>query len=195
MKQRIGHAVLVLLAGVLFPYVTILLLSLQNTADRNTGAQWNVILENGKEMDGEGYLMGILARRISADAPAPVRRAEAILARTWLYTEMGENRQVEEEQLGEYQWDAEWVREQYGDGYIGICQVYCQAIRETAGETIWYDGERAKVAFEKLEGGAESSGKSGYWLNQEEAALLAGKGYDAQQILEHFFEGIQIKTE
>lgn len=189
MKQRMKQIGLVLFAGLLFPYMTVLLVMQRGMAAGQSEAEGThfVILQDGTVMDGENYLAGILAKQISPDKPPEVLKAQAVLARTWLYQAMGEDRQIEEAQLKEYQWDSGWFKNTYGAEYLKVYKQVYLAIRQTKGETAWYRESRITPLYHALSAGetrADTSGLCPYLAGRACNFDMEAEGYQQIRILE-----------
>jgi len=172
MKGRIGQIVLVLTAGILFPYMAVLL-AMQNGIYA-AGQEWKmerkIVTEGGRFIESEQYLAGILAKQIPADYPMETLKAQAVLARTWLYQAMGDADSINEEELGAYRWDGRWMADTYGEDYLKDYQKYYQAVFATRGETAWYEDSRITPLYHALSAGQtrnDSSGICPYLIGRE----------------------------
>lgn len=88
----------------------------------------------GGYVEAEDYLVGVVARQIQADYELEAIKAQAIIARTYLYGQMGEAWEIDEkslglETLGENQMEKKWGEEHFLEYYNKIKQ----AVLETEG--------------------------------------------------------------
>ena len=104
-----------------------------------------VILDrkNGESyMDVEEYLPGVVAKQIPAEYGKEALRAQAVIARTFIYQKMNGQDEVKEselhmEYLEEKQMETMWGSE----SFVTYFQAVEEAVRSTAGEVIPYDGK------------------------------------------------------
>ncbi len=189
MKGKLRKIMLVLTAGILFPYMAVLL-AIQNgvtVSGGETGSHRQVILEDGSRMESERYLAGIVAKQIEASYPKEALKAQAVLARTWLYQAMGEQDAIREESLGEYAWDSSWMMETYGTDYVQYYQIYYRAVFETRGETAWYEERRITPLYHVLSAGRtrdDNSGSCPYLIGRECNFDMEAEQFLKVQILE-----------
>ena len=111
--------------AVLFPYIVTLAVSggingIRQGAGQNgilggaeAGSGKTVYLEGRGSVDGEEYLVGVLARQMPADYEMEALKAQAIAARTFLYRQMGDRDEIRESELnlegmGEEQMEKMW---------------------------------------------------------------------------------------
>ena len=83
-------------------------------------------------LDAETYLIGVVARQIPAEYELEAIKAQAVIARTYLYGQMEGKAEAKEEELGlpyleEEQMESLWGRERFVEYYDKVCQ----AVHET----------------------------------------------------------------
>ena len=91
-------------------------------------------------LDVETYLIGVVARQIPAEYELEAIKAQAVIARTYLYGQMEGKTEIKEEELGltyleEEQMESLWGRQKFVEYYDKICQ----AVRETEGMVMALD--------------------------------------------------------
>lgn len=188
MKGKLGQIILVLMAGILFPYMAVLI-AIQNgfmASGQEINAGYQIIMENGSCVESEQYLAGILAKQISAEYPMEVLKAQAVLARTWLHEMMNGQNYINEQQLGEYRWDSTCT-DTYGDNYLDAYRMYYRAVFSTEGETIWYNENRIVPLYHVLSAGQtrdDSSGSCPYLIGRECSFDMEAEQFLQVQILE-----------
>lgn len=108
------------------------------------GHHGNIYLSGGKKgyLDVETYLLGVVARQIPADYEPETLKAQAIIARTYIYRQMDGKDGISEEELGlsyleESQMESLWGSKRFVEYYERISQ----AVRETAGMVMVWEGE------------------------------------------------------
>ena len=121
-----------------------------------------VILDrkNGESyMDVEEYLPGVVAKQIPAEYGKEALRAQAVIARTFIYQKMNGQDEVKEselhmEYLEEKQMEAMWGSE----SFVTYFQAVEEAVRSTAGEVITYDGKLIEPLFHRASTGMTRTG-------------------------------------
>lgn len=106
------------------------------------GYPGSIYLSGGGYLDVETYLAGVVARQIPADYEPEALKAQAIIARTYIYRQMDGKDGISEEELGlsyleESQMESLWGSKRFVEYYDRICQ----AVKETAGMVMVWEGE------------------------------------------------------
>ncbi len=188
MKAKLKQIALVFTVGILFPYMAVLL-AMQNgiaVSGQEDGGR-RIILQDGRQMDSERYLAGILAKQIDSEYPSEVLKAQAVLARTWLYQAMGEKDTISEEQLGEYAWERDWMPDIYGSGYLEAYHRYYRAVFATQKETAWYENIRITPLYHMLSAGRtrdDNSGNCPYLIGRECSSDMEAEQFLRVKIME-----------
>ena len=140
------------------------------------------------ELPVEEYLTYLLLLVMPEENEAEALKAQAVLLRTELaarYTEQEEKTiSLEAEELSRF----------YGGyGNMDELTVYRQAVADTEGMILTYQGEPVRASSLQLTGDGERSfcyvaaGGQEFAMSQKEAESLARKGNNWQEILAHFF--------
>lgn len=137
------------------------------------GVRRKIYIGNGQKgyLDVETYLVGIVARQIPAEYELEALKAQAVIARTYIYGRMGEETEIKEEELGlkyleEEQMESLWGRQNFVEYYDKISQ----AVRETKGMVMILDegedssGEKLVLEpmFHRVSAGYTRDGGDGY---------------------------------
>lgn len=137
------------------------------------GVRRKIYIGNGQKgyLDVETYLVGIVARQIPAEYELEALKAQAVIARTYIYGRMGEETEIKEEELGlkileEEQMESLWGRPKFVEYYDKISQ----AVRETEGMVMILDeGEGSseeklvsEPMFHRASAGYTRDGGDGY---------------------------------
>ncbi|MEG1901081.1 MAG: SpoIID/LytB domain-containing protein [Clostridium sp.] len=140
MKKIIGLCVIALL----LPYIITL--------------AWTGRVE-GSEKGTEEYLIGIIAAQIDAGYEKETLKAQAIIARTYLHGQSVERERIEKAalnvnrlEIGEM--EDLWGKEEAPNNYQRISD----AVRETKGMVIQYDGDYIEPLFHKVSAGVTRAG-------------------------------------
>lgn len=116
-----------------------------NRYDGSQGEYHGSIYLSGEKkgyLDVETYLVGVVARQIPADYEPEALKAQAIIARTYIYRQMDGRDGISEEELGlscleESQMESLWGSRRFVEYYEKISQ----AVKETAGMVLVLEGE------------------------------------------------------
>lgn len=160
MRKMIGMCLLALL----IPYVATLAWTgrVEGTFERRQPSGKTVLLDRGNtpsRVDLEEYLIGVLAVQIPASYEEETLKAQAIIARTYLCRQMGEENEVAEsaldlDYLEENQMEEMWGKNRYLEYYKKLRD----AVQETRGRVIEYDGELIEPLFHRVSAGSTRTG-------------------------------------
>lgn len=153
MKGKIVTLVLLFLASLLFPYTMTILCFDTGLMSYQPEDLYSVVLENEKTVSAEQYLVGILAQEIDPSMEQETLKAQAILARTWLYRAMGTKTSVSESELAIHAMTLSQMKAVWGDDeYLYYEKLYA-AVIETAGQCLYYGDVLAAPLFHKISAG------------------------------------------
>lgn len=153
MKGKIVTLVLLFLASLLFPYTMTILCFDTGFMSYQPEDLYSVVLENEETVPSERYLIGILAQEIDPLMEQETLKAQAVLARTWLYRAMGTKTSVSEGELAIHAMTLSQMKSVWGeDEYLYYEKLYA-AVVETAGKCLYYDNELAAPLFHKISAG------------------------------------------
>lgn len=115
----------------------------------------------GVDEQTEAQVTARLAAQIPADYEMECLKAQAVIVRTNLYREM------EEKNAAEEGWDEAQMREVWGDDYRRNLEKLQEAVEETEGEILTWEGEPIQAAFHvassgKTRNAAEVPGQEAY---------------------------------
>ncbi len=126
------------------------------------------------EIDIESYLLSVISSEMSAQASKELLKAHAVISRSWLLAQIGKSetlREASRQQQSCFRTEEELMRWYDREDHIGYdvcaddhCQRYqgisrnttqkvTEAVRETAGEVIMYQGTLCDARFSKCCGG------------------------------------------
>lgn len=153
MRGKIVTLVLLFLASLLFPYTMTILCFDTGRMSYQPEDLYSVVLENEETVPSERYLIGILAQEIDPLMEQETLKAQAVLARTWLYRAMGTKTSVSEGELAIHAMTLSQMKSVWGeDEYLYYEKLYA-AVVETAGECLYYGNELAAPLFHKISAG------------------------------------------
>lgn len=167
MRERITIVFAVCVLMMIIPYLgTLIMTGLSDTepmadsvAGLDTGKTVSVDVNGQYEvLDVEEYLLGVLPGIMEPEKDAEVWKALAVAVRTNIYRQMGgvgnlDEKDLEEEYLTKEEICALWGNRNY-EQTIGMVE---QAIIETAGITMVYDGEYIHAYYHKVSAGTTAS--------------------------------------
>lgn len=110
-------------------------------------------------MSIEEYLPGLVAGQIPAEYEMEAIKAQAIIARTYIYRRMGDDREIAESRLfpadiAETETEGGLDREDFSEMYEKICR----AVKETEGLVLMYEGKPVDPLFHRISAGATRTG-------------------------------------
>ena len=153
MKGKIVTLVLLFLASLLFPYTMTILCFDTGLMSYQPEDLYCVVLENEETVSAEQYLVGILAQEIDPSMEQETLKAQAILARTWLYRAMGTKTSISESELVIHAMTLSQMKAVWGDDeYLYYEKLYA-AVIETAGQCLYYGDGLAAPLFHKISAG------------------------------------------
>lgn len=183
MKNRLIQTGLVLAIGILFPYVVTLLLGNKASAEKTqeVDSGYVVCVSKNLNMDAEEYLVGMLAAQISPTYEAETLKAQAILARTYLYQAMNGNTVIGADALGRKYLSEEEMKAAWGDEhYKAYYQKLFDAVQETQRMTVTYEGAYIDPLFHECSAGmtrADLSGSCPYLARVDSSTDTEAPGY------------------
>ncbi|MBE5972112.1 MAG: SpoIID/LytB domain-containing protein [Lachnoclostridium sp.] len=184
----------VLLIMILIPYVTTLawtgrLESLKKNPAIDSGNR-KVVLEDGRQESSitvEEYLVHVLAAQIPADFETETLKAQAVLARTYIYGLMEKRTEIYEEELDMDALSAEQMKKLWGEtDYPQMLAKLQNAVNATAGLYLLHDGQLIAPLFCYASAGkTRSYGDDFPYLKQAESTgdLLA-ENYRSMPVFE-----------
>lgn len=134
---------------------------------RDGKGEWDsgrrVYLEGRGFVDGEEYLVGAVARQMPADYEMEALKAQAIIARTFLYRHMGDEREIAESNLdlkgmGEEQMERMWGSPRFLEYYEKVRG----AVEETRGQVMVWEGQCVEPLFHRASAGKTRDGDEGH---------------------------------
>lgn len=132
-----------------------------------------IVTRNGHEfaVSAEEFLTGVLAAQIPARYGPETIRAQAVLARTYIYREMDGRTEITEEELDLDVLDRPAMERLWGsDDFAETYEKFEQAVKETAGIAVMYGGEFIKPFFcLAASGKTRSRGEEYPYLKQAES--------------------------
>ncbi|MCI8836751.1 MAG: SpoIID/LytB domain-containing protein [Hungatella sp.] len=179
------------LAAVLFPYVFTLAANrgingirgsagMGNMGEAGEKSSKRVYLDGKGFVDGEEYLVGVVASQMPADYETEALKAQAVAARTFLYRQMGDKDEIREDELnlegmGEEQMEKMWGSPRFLEYYEKVRG----AVDETRGQVMVYEGEYIEPLFHRASAGSTRDGDEAhpYLASAESGTDMEMDGY------------------
>ncbi len=161
MKKKIGTAILI---SFLFPYIITLAVSGTAAAGQHrepgqSGRRIYLDRGEGGYVDLEDYLPGVIARQIPADYEPEVLKAQAILARTYIRKQMGDETEIAESALDLDFLEEEQLKALWGtDRFVEYYKKMESAAKETTGTVVTWNGELIDPLFCRASAGKTRPG-------------------------------------
>lgn len=118
-----------------------------------------VLTRQGRTVDVEEYLIGVVGRQMPADYGAEALKAQAVVARTYIYKQMGDAGEIGEEELNleyleEKQLEAMWGSDKFVEYYKNIQE----AVEATGQMVMTYEGNLIDPLFHRASAGKTRAG-------------------------------------
>lgn len=144
------------LLGILIPYILTLAwtgsIRGQQEAPRVVSGK-RILLERGGLMtyvDVEEYLPGVVAKQMPADYGEEALRAQAVIARTYIYKKMGTNDEIEESELKIDYFEERQLEELWGsDNFVKYYDKIEKAVQSTKCMVITFEGDYIDPLFHR----------------------------------------------
>lgn len=121
------------------------------------------VIKGEKEYDLDQYIVGILPGQVETTAELEAIKAQAIIVRTNLLRQMGEQKKIDADQIEEVYILEEKRKEQLGEReYERFLQILKKAVLETRGKVMREDGELITPLFHWVSVGTTISAKEMY---------------------------------
>lgn len=110
-------------------------------------------------MDVEAYLPGVVAKQIPADYGKEALRAQAIIARTYIYGKMNGQNEVKESDLHMDYLEQKQMEKLWGsEAFVATYEKVEDAVRSTTGTVITYNGNLIEPLFHRASDGKTRAG-------------------------------------
>lgn len=137
--------------------------------------------KNGESyMDAEEYLTGVVAKQIPADYGREALRAQAIIARTYIYGKMNGQNEVKESELNMEYLEEKQMEQMWGsDSFVAYYEAVEEAVRSTAGMVMTCDGKLIEPLFHRACTGFTRTGDENhpYLVSVESRRDVEAEGY------------------
>lgn len=158
-----------LFAALLLPYIVTLawtgtIEGKETAPDLTSGKR--IFLDRGAQgtyVDVEEYLVGIVAKQVPADFGQEVLKAQSVIARTYIYKQMGDNQEIPESALDMDYLEEKQLKELWGsDNFVTYYKEIEKAVEATKGMVLTYDGTLIDPLFHRASTGQTRNGDSAH---------------------------------
>lgn len=151
--------------ALLFPYIITLawtgkIEERKNVPIVTSGKKILLDRKNGESyMDVEEYLPGVVAKQMPADYGREALRAQAVIARTYIYGKMNGQNEVKESELHMEYLEQQQMEKLWGsEAFVTSYQAVENAVRSTAKMVMMYDGKLIDPLFHRASTGKTRTG-------------------------------------
>lgn len=130
--------------------------------------------ENEIQLPLEEYLLGVVASEMPVSFELEALKAQAIAARTFV---AARNYQVDDTTASQVYKSDEELKAQWGDNYPTYIEKIKQAVNETQGKILTYQGAPITAAFFSSSNGTTNNAQD-YWLNEVEYLQAVDSHWD-----------------
>lgn len=125
-----------------------------------------IMLDRGTQstyVDVEEYLVGVVAKQIPPDYGTEVLKAQSVIARTYIYRQLGDNQEIAESALDMDYMEEEQLKELWGsDHFVTYYKDIERAVEATKGTVITYNDELIDPLFHRASTGHTRNGDSSH---------------------------------
>lgn len=161
----VKKAIIVCILTLLFPYIITLAWTGKIEEQKNmplmTSGKKIILDRKGSQtyMDVEEYLPGVVAKQMPADYGKEALRAQAIIARTYIYGKLNGQSEVKESELHmEYLEEKEMEKLWGSEAFVTSYQSVEDAVRSTSRMVMMYDGKLIDPLFHRASTGKTRTG-------------------------------------
>lgn len=169
MRNKLSYLFFLLFLFCSVPYLlTVVLSGKEETkpVDFQTHSSGYTVTVNGKAMDLETYLLGVLPTQISMDEEKETLKAQAVILRTDIMRRMDGSKDVSQDSLPYKYEEDKNLKEKLGEQKYKITdQSRKQAVGETTGEVITCQGKYIQPYFHGISVGTTLSAKE--WFGKD----------------------------
>ncbi len=162
MMKKVAMACILAL---LFPYIITLAWTgkIEGKKDISVVTSGKKILLDRKKgesyMDVEEYLPGVVAKQMPADYGREALRAQAVIARTYIYGKMNGQNEVKESELHMEYLEQQQMEKLWGsEAFVASYQAVENAVRSTSKMVMMYDGKLIDPLFHRASTGKTRAG-------------------------------------
>lgn len=169
MRSKLSYLFFLLFLFCSVPYLLTVVLSGKEetkTVDFQTYSSGYTVTVDGKAMDLEAYLLGVLPTQISMDDEKEALKAQAAILRTDIVRKMGDKKNLSQDSLP-YKFESdESLKKKLGEQKYKITdQSRKQAVGETTGQVLTYQGKYIQPYFHGISVGTTLSAKE--WFGKD----------------------------
>lgn len=179
MRIKPAAIVMAILLAILLPYAAVLVFGKRiNSVDNKLDG---IQIESQTEMvSAEDYVVRLVAAEIPVNYHIEALKAQAVIARTYLYQAIGESESFAESSLPEQGWTETKMQEEWGDRWEENKQKIQQAVKETESLVITFHGSLTQLLYHKVSSGTTRTDESGvcpYLKSKESSYDIQADGY------------------
>lgn len=148
----------------------------KNDSQGLTQTDFSAVLQGAgveKDMDIEGYLVGIVAKEIPLDYEFETIKAQAVIARTSLTAALEAGGDELPESLSREEMMELWGQNGFEENY----RILETAVKDTQGEILTYEGMPIKAAFHAVSAGKTRSAQESYLSSVESEMDIPSPDY------------------
>ncbi|MBS5064708.1 MAG: SpoIID/LytB domain-containing protein [Hungatella hathewayi] len=110
-------------------------------------------------VDAEEYLIGMVGRQMPPDYGAEALKAQAVVARTYIYKKMGDSDEIKESELGITYIEESGLEKLWGsEKFVEYYEAIGDAVKATAGVVMTYEDEEIDALYHRASAGMTRAG-------------------------------------
>lgn len=162
MKRRLIKFSTIIGFCLLFPTVFTLFMNRSNNVPKETISSGKTIIVNSGSqtvnMDMEDFIPCVLVNQLSIDSPTEAIKAQSVVIRTYILSYLGNNEQINAEDLNLPYTLYDDLKNIVGDDYVTYYTKLKDTVQETFGQTIKYDEKLITPYFHSISAGVTRNG-------------------------------------
>ncbi len=194
MSKRLYRNLFFLLVVILLPACITRIMNEEGAVTERGGDSDEYYIISGQEkMPIEEYLTGAVAYYMPVSYEDEAFKAMAVLFRTFVRMRMGDEREIEEEQLSLPRYRMEELEVMFGEDFSYTYSRYQTAVRQTKGEVLRCEGELIEPYFHQVSAGMTNSLKGCAYLSSVDSSWdIQAESFLSLLILsaEEFYAGL-----
>ena len=179
MRIKPAAILVMIVVTILLPYAVVLILG-KGTVPVHQNLEEKQIQAESETVNPEDYVVRLVASEIPADYHIEALKAQAVIARTYLYQAMGENQVIAESDLLEQGWGENQMKEEWKENWIQNLEKIQRAVKETENQVITFHGMLTQLLYHRVSSGTTRTDESGacpYLKSRESPYDIKADGY------------------
>lgn len=185
MRIKPAAIVAIILAAMIVPYAAVFVFG-KRIVPVSDQLKERQIQAESETICVEDYVVRLVAAQIPVQYHIEALKAQAVIARTYLYQAIGENKTIKEADLTEQGWTEQKMKQEWNEQFWENLQKIQQAVNETADQVITWNGSLIQLLYHRVSSGTTRTDESGicpYLKSKESPYDIKAEGYLQMKIM------------